>query len=74
MAVSSDDNWLDDQLAAMLAPPGTRYIMVCRECRTGWYRKRDCQTTKAVRRGDATCPTCGENLEMVLDPKEDESQ
>lgn len=60
---------LDDKLAAALAPPDARYVILCRECRTCWPYERDCKTTKAVRRGDATCPECGDTLDMPVDDK-----
>lgn len=60
---------IDDRLAAMLAPPGSKYVLVCRECRKAWPYKRDCKTTKAAREGNASCPECGEPLDFPIDAK-----
>lgn len=63
---------LDNKLAAMLAPADSRYVLLCRECRSAWPFKRDCKTTKAARSGDASCPDCGERIELVVDFKADD--
>ena len=60
---------LDAKLAAMLAPEGSNYVMLCSDCRTAWPYQRDCKTTKAARNGNANCPECGETLKMPVDSK-----
>lgn len=72
MPKALEDNWLDDQLAAMLAPPDSRYIVTCRECRTVWTRQRDCKLTKGVRGGVMKCGDCKSELEFVLDAKDND--
>lgn len=68
--VEDMDRELDDLLAALMAPPDARYVMMCRECRTCWTRKRDCKLTKAVRNGNSNCPECEIEVDMVVDPKQ----
>lgn len=70
MAVASDEK-LDNMMAAMLSPEGTRYLVICRECRKVWPYKRDCKTTRAARDGRARCPKCDSELVLAHDGKED---
>jgi len=67
-AETSDE--VDDALAAMLARPKTKYALICRECRTVWPYQRDCKTVKAARDDRATCPECGDTLDLAFDHKE----
>lgn len=62
---------LDNKLAAMLAPEDSRYVLLCRECRSAWPFQRDCKTTKAARSGDALCPDCGDAIELGVDFKDE---
>lgn len=69
MAMTSDED-LDDRLAALLAPQEARYVLICRECRSAWPYERDSKTVKAARDGEATCPECGEAVDLAVDAKE----
>jgi len=68
---SATNSEVDAKLAAMLAPEGSNYVMLCSNCRTAWPYQRDCKTTKAARNGNASCPDCGETLSMPVDAQDD---
>jgi hypothetical protein len=67
--MSADEFNADHRLAALLAPPDARYVMLCEECRSCWSRQRDSSLVKAAREGRAECPDCGTELELALDAK-----
>jgi len=58
------------RLAAMFAPSDANYVFVCLECRTSWWRQRDCKTTRGVRSGKTTCGACDSELIMAVDKKQ----
>ncbi|UXF49967.1 hypothetical protein 7841G3A2_37 [Haloquadratum phage sp.] len=58
------------RLAAMFAPSDANYVFVCLECRTSWWKQRDCKTTRGVRSGKTTCGDCGNELTMAIDKKQ----
>jgi len=50
--------------------PDAPYIFVCRNCKTSQWKQQDCETTKSVRNGSATCADCDTQLTMVRDAKQ----
>ena len=58
------------RLAAMFAPSDANYVFVCLECRTSWWKQRDCKTTRGVRSGKITCGACDSDLIMAVDKKQ----
>ena len=58
------------KLAAMFAPSNANYVFVCLECRTSWWKQRECKTTRGVRSGKTTCGDCGNELTMAIDKKQ----
>jgi len=62
------------KLAAMFAPSDANYVFVCTECRTSWWKQRDCPTTRGVRNDETVCGDCGNDLTMVVDKQEDPEQ
>lgn len=61
---------LDEQLAALLADPDTRYLLLCRECRHAWEFQRDSKTVKLARKGEAVCSECSSEIDLVVDAKD----
>jgi predicted SprT family Zn-dependent metalloprotease len=58
------------KLAAMFAPSDANYVFVCTNCRTSWWKQRDCPTTRGVRNNDTTCGDCGNELIMAIDKQQ----
>jgi len=58
------------RLAAMFAPSNANYVFVCTECRTSWWKQRECKTTRGVRSGKITCGACDSDLIMAVDKKQ----
>jgi len=58
------------RLAAMFAPSNANYVFVCLECRTSWWKQRECKTTRGVRSGKITCDACDSDLIMAVDKKQ----
>ena len=58
------------RLAAMFAPSNANYVFVCLECRTSWWKQRECKTTRGVRSGKITCGACDSDLIMAVDKKQ----
>jgi predicted SprT family Zn-dependent metalloprotease len=64
----------EEPLATLVAPDDANYVFVCTDCKTSDWKRQDCKTTRAVRRGEAECADCGAELAMVRDTQEDHDQ
>jgi hypothetical protein len=62
---------MGEKLATLVAPDDANYVIVCTDCKTSDWKRQDCKTTRAVRRGEAACADCGAELTMVRDNRED---
>jgi len=61
---------LAKKFAAMFAPSDSNYVFVCLECKTAWWKQRECKTTRGVRSGKTTCGDCDNELIMAVDKKQ----
>jgi len=65
---------MSEELATLVAPDDASYVIACHECKKSDWKRQDCKTTRAVRRGEAECADCGGELAMVRDTQEDHDQ